>query len=103
MLPFSGRGDESFNLLNFPVIMKSMQYDDEPDKVDKMQPQIMQEFADAVITAREGRCFFVTRAGFIGLGPEVAQEGDSVAILLGGDTCYVLREEESGFYFWRVH
>ncbi|KAK6434462.1 hypothetical protein LTR95_009351 [Oleoguttula sp. CCFEE 5521] len=37
------------------------------------------------------RCFFITQAGYIGLGPEYLQEGDIVTILSGGDWPFALR------------
>lgn len=38
------------------------------------------------------RALFVTRKGYIGLGPWNAREGDQVAILYGGQTPYLLRK-----------
>ncbi|PVH96255.1 hypothetical protein DM02DRAFT_617342 [Periconia macrospinosa] len=37
------------------------------------------------------RRFFVTEKGYFGLGPPDIQEADSVCILLGGSTPYILR------------
>jgi hypothetical protein len=43
------------------------------------------------------RCFFVTDFMHMGLGPYLTQEGDVVAVLTGGDFCFVLRPK--GDYF----
>jgi Heterokaryon incompatibility protein (HET) len=37
------------------------------------------------------RCFFTTKCGRMGLGPYRSQLGDVVALLYGGDLCFVLR------------
>ncbi|KAF2035384.1 hypothetical protein EK21DRAFT_53849, partial [Setomelanomma holmii] len=44
-----------------------------------------------------GRRMFVTEMGFIGLWPELTKVEDKVAILLGGSTPFMLREEPSEF------
>ncbi|PVH88832.1 HET-domain-containing protein [Cadophora sp. DSE1049] len=45
------------------------------------------------------RQFFITRKGYMGLGPKGILPGDTVCILFGGDTPYVLRETESCWKF----
>jgi hypothetical protein len=43
--------------------------------------------------ACNGRRFFVTRRGFMGIGPLRAKTGDTVAILKGGNVPYILRHD----------
>lgn len=45
----------------------------------------------SIIRATSGRRLFITKQGFIGLGPEFTREGDSIAVFLGGSTPFVLR------------
>jgi hypothetical protein len=40
--------------------------------------------------ATTGRCMFVTSKGYLGLGPQSMNQRDSVAILLGGSTPFIL-------------
>ena len=51
-------------------------------------------FAEVAGSACHGRCFFITKAGFFGIGPGIMQEGDCVVILLGADVPFVIREKE---------
>ena len=51
-------------------------------------------FAEVAGNACHGRCFFVTKAGFFGIGPGIMEEGDPVVILLGADVPFVIREME---------
>ena len=57
----------------------------------------LSEYPTAYITAVDGaalgRRFFSTAGGRIGLGPLEMQAGDSVSILYGGSTPYILRKE----------
>jgi hypothetical protein len=39
----------------------------------------------------EARNIFFTSNGFMGLGPDCAQEGDTLFVLLGGQTPFILR------------
>ena len=50
-------------------------------------------FHDRVNKASDGRRLFVTGDGHLGLGPENLQHGDVVAILLGGQVPFILREQ----------
>lgn len=47
----------------------------------------------------KGRSIFTTKKGFMGLAPDCAQKGDTVAILLGGTTPYVLRQKDDDYEF----
>lgn len=44
------------------------------------------------------RRFFVTRSGYMGLGPNSMQRGDKVFVFPGGDVPFVLRASETGRY-----
>ena len=48
----------------------------------------------SIIRATSGRRMFVTKNRYVGLGPEHTRVGDSVALLLGGSTPFVLRGVE---------
>lgn len=50
----------------------------------------VQRIGASVVRATSGRCLFVTSQGYIGLGPYSLDHGDSIAILLGGHTPFVL-------------
>jgi hypothetical protein len=44
------------------------------------------------------RRFFATDKGYMGIGPPVAQNGDIICVLFGGEVPYVLRPAENGLY-----
>ena len=50
-------------------------------------------FANAAAEACHGRRFFITEAGFFGIGPGILEEKDMVAVVLGHDVPVVLREK----------
>ncbi|KAN0102765.1 HET domain containing protein [Hyaloscypha variabilis] len=54
-------------------------------------------FQEQVIRACNGRSFFVTQKGRMGLGPIEMTDGDVVAILLGGSVPFILREQGTQF------
>jgi hypothetical protein len=54
----------------------------------------------AIRSAATRRTFFITEKGYIGLGPTKTRPGDSVFILLGGQTPFILRP--SGFHMIRT-
>lgn len=62
----------------------------ELEDTEESRQQAMIARAEAV----EGRAFFVTREGFMGLGPADARVGDKVCVLWGGHVPFVLREME---------
>lgn len=45
----------------------------------------------SIVRATSGRCMFLTDKGYLGLGPESTRIGDSVAILLGGSTPFIIK------------
>ena len=49
-------------------------------------------FNEMVIKACNGRRFFRTQKGYMGLGPKDIQNGDTVSVLLGGQVPFILRE-----------
>ena len=49
------------------------------------------DFVECFLDAALHRKFFITKRGFIGIGPPTMEVGDTVAILFGGPTPYVLR------------
>jgi hypothetical protein len=48
-------------------------------------------FGQSLWSACCGRSFFVTKKGYMGLGPASLQVGDSISVLLGGKMFYALR------------
>lgn len=44
-----------------------------------------------MVGATSGRRRFVTRSGYLGLGPDLTRAGDQVVIFLGGSTPSMLR------------
>lgn len=46
----------------------------------------------SVRRVKEGRRFFVTKSGYMGLGPKDLRAGDEVVVLHGGDTPFLVRE-----------
>ncbi|KAI0520855.1 heterokaryon incompatibility protein-domain-containing protein [Xylaria bambusicola] len=50
-------------------------------------------YAEAAGNASHGRCFFITKAGFFGLGPKIIEPEDAVVILLGADVPFIIREK----------
>jgi hypothetical protein len=51
-------------------------------------------FNEMVIRACNGRRFFTTRRGYMGLGPSDIQIGDTVAVMLGGQVPFILRTQD---------
>jgi hypothetical protein len=51
-------------------------------------------YAERAARACDGRRFFITKAGFFGVGPSVMEQNDSVAVVLGLDVPVILREKE---------
>jgi hypothetical protein len=56
---------------------------------DKMR---WQRYRDSAALICNKRKFFLTKKGFFGLGPGALMEGDFVAVLLGADVPFVIRE-----------
>ena len=51
-------------------------------------------FHEAFLSACRGRRFFVTKKGYMGMGPQNLKEGDAVVIIFGGQVPYVLRQAD---------
>ena len=56
-----------------------------------------EQFATSAWYACKGRKMFQTKAGYLGLGPRMLQQGDLVFILFGGKTPYLLRPNGTGY------
>jgi hypothetical protein len=54
-------------------------------------------FQEQVFRACNGRSFFITQKGRMGLGPIEMTDGDVVAILLGSSVPFILREQGTQF------
>ena len=55
-------------------------------------------FHEAFLCACRGRRFFVTKKGYMGMGPQNLKEGDAVVVLFGGQVPYVLRQADDDLY-----
>lgn len=53
-------------------------------------------FHEAFLSACRGRRFFVTKNGYMGMGPQTLREGDHVVIIFGGQVPYILRRFDEG-------
>ena len=52
---------------------------------------------DHILSECMYRRFFITKKGYLGLGPGPMEVGDSVCVLFGGKTPFILRKEEDHF------
>ncbi|KAK4465876.1 HET-domain-containing protein [Cladorrhinum samala] len=73
------------------------------DSNDKMIPPATAQDEEEVLQALDrqvglneasqpGRVFFLTESGYMGLGPMNMKVGDAVAVLIGGETPFIIRE-----------
>ncbi|KAJ3548806.1 hypothetical protein NM208_g819 [Fusarium decemcellulare] len=60
---------------------------------------VMSELSHTTLHSLSHRRGFVTKNGWMGLGPRVAQPGDIVAILFGGKVPYILRPVDDHYLF----
>ncbi|KAH7417754.1 heterokaryon incompatibility protein-domain-containing protein [Cadophora sp. MPI-SDFR-AT-0126] len=58
-----------------------------------------EQFLEHVQASLNGRVMFVTDNGHVGIGPDMMNEGDTVAVLLGGMLPFVLREDGDQYRF----
>ena len=56
-----------------------------------------QVFEGAYMAVSQGRRFFTTLGGYMGVGPPGMQPGDSVCVFLGGNVPWVVRQEGSEY------
>jgi hypothetical protein len=56
---------------------------------------IIEEMKDTIISVTQARAFFVGRKGYIGLASLYARKADTVAILLGDGTPYILCQQDA--------
>jgi hypothetical protein len=55
-------------------------------------------FSDAAIVRCLYRSFIVTERGYLGLGRNSTQRGDTVCVLRGGNVPFILRKKDDGYY-----
>jgi hypothetical protein len=55
------------------------------------------DYHGRVVSLSENRCFYLTKKGYIGLGPKEIQPGDVVCVLAGSSVPYVVRPLRDGF------
>jgi len=72
--------------------------DFKPQLPEEMRPlKFFERYCRCFDECTAFRCFFVTESMHMGLGPYFTKAGDVVAVLTGGDFCFVLRPK--GDYF----
>jgi hypothetical protein len=69
-----------------------------PDNDDLWRNHFVSGYQNAMAGICGCRRFFFTRKGYMGLGPPNVKVGDEIALLFGGPTPYVLRDDSHGFY-----
>jgi hypothetical protein len=79
--------DATHGFKNLPSQLMSQWRADHPENV-----QDWQRYRDAAAHVCNERKFFHTKKGFFGIGPGALKEGDFVAVLLGADVPFVIRE-----------
>jgi hypothetical protein len=55
------------------------------------------EYHTRAVTNSEDRCFYITKKGYIGLGPRGIKRGDVISILAGSSVPYVMRPQRDDF------
>lgn len=65
----------------------------EPFALDGPAEKLAKKFEDAMLSALYGRVFFISQQGHFGFVDATAQVGDTVAVLLGGEVLFALREQ----------
>ena len=66
------------------------------DKVEGVDRSAVTVYADTVFSATSGRRFCITKEGYMGLVPTSTKIGDSIVLLSGGLTPYVVRRRRNG-------
>lgn len=67
----------------------------EPFALDGAEEKLAKKFEDAMLSALYGRVFFVSQQGRFGFADASAQVGDTIAVLLGGEVLFALREQDA--------
>jgi hypothetical protein len=58
--------------------------------------EIARKYTPRMFRVINGRNFFITKRGYMGVGPRSTWRGDKVAVFCGGKTAYVLRGSGDG-------
>ena len=71
-----------------------------PDYLPELSPTERCEKLEKLVTracqlALQGRRFFITEQGLMGLGPPSLRKDDLICLIVGGDTPFVLREDST--------
>ncbi|ORY63492.1 heterokaryon incompatibility protein-domain-containing protein [Pseudomassariella vexata] len=61
-----------------------------------------ERYAELANETLRGRAFFTTEKGYIGIGPDDLVKGDTVAVLKGARTPFVLHQVEGSLAQWRL-
>lgn len=64
---------------------------DQPNSTVANMPARNVQIEKTIRASMAGRKFFITRQGYMGLGPRRTEKGDCIFVLLGGRTPFVLR------------
>jgi hypothetical protein len=78
-----------------------------PEESELSEPPLMlilhepREYFERAISISEDKCFFITKMGYIGLGPKGMKPGDVICVLAGSSVPYVVRPLQEDFGLFR--
>jgi hypothetical protein len=66
-----------------------------PSSLDRPEPDSFTNLHESLIGMLENQTFFITRSGYIGIGPAQTRDGDQVWVFNGGNVPFVMRKLET--------
>jgi hypothetical protein len=66
-----------------------------PSSLDRPEPDSFTNLHESLIGMMENQTFFITRSGYIGIGPAQTRDGDQVWVFNGGNVPFVMRKLEA--------
>jgi hypothetical protein len=87
------RSSSSLRRMDYEMFWMSLEHERNEHGHEKR----MEFWHESLLHESQGRCFFVTDKGFMGLGPSNTRKSDVVCVMLGGEIPVILREEGDGF------
>jgi hypothetical protein len=93
--------EKSAHVRHFAALIQQSQ----PNDVENTNPVIVDvaiggepdQFLQIVDTICEGRTFFATTSGHIGLGPSLMRPGDAIYVIAGAEMPFILRKDAESF------
>ena len=92
---WSTRDVRSSNKTRFPL---HYQWARSKHAEDSPPTEVLDELARFIGAYMGQRALFLSKRGYLGIGPETMQSGDIVCVFLGGDTPFILRPKDTGEY-----